>query len=183
MIDALAIFGVGALSSFVGGLMGLGGGFLLVPLLTLQLGYDIKDAIVFSLVCLTWLGLIKMFEHRHLVQANRELVRSLSLMSILGAFLAGLLGSRVPSPQLNLIFGIVLIAVGLYFFKDRHWQAESPEGRPQATALTRGIFFLSGGMGGLLGLGGGIFNIPALHKLLRYPMTEATKLNFPFILI
>jgi len=182
MMFILSIFGIATVSSFAGGLVGLGGGFVLVPLLTLQLRMPIHTAIFFSLISLFWMSLLKVLQNRDLVEKQRKLILKLGWMSILGSALSALIASRTPAATLNLIFSIVLIVIAIYFYLDRNWEG-SGEVHKHGLLWTRLVFFASGMMGGLLGLGGGLFNIPALHKLLKLPMNIATKINFPFIFI
>jgi len=183
MIEWIAIFGAGALSSFVGSLLGLGGGFILVPILSLQLGFDMKTSIFLSLLNIFWLSIIKMFQFSDLIQSHRSLVRRLGIFSALGAGISAWIGSRASDESLNLIFGSILILVSIYFILDRrpHIQSPIPEAHP--LWFGRMMFLFSGGLGGLLGIGGGILNVPTLHRAFRFDMNLATKLNFPFLFI
>jgi hypothetical protein len=183
MFFLISILGVGILSSFVGGLLGLGGGFLLVPLLTLQLGFDIKEAILMSLVALLWLGLVRTIQARHLVQEYRGLIRGLGGFTVIGSIISAHLGIRATSMALNILFGAILLCISVYFLWDRDWEPKARPASNRGLVIARFVFFGSGALGGLLGLGGGIFNIPVMHRFLHLPMTKATRLNFPFILI
>lgn len=182
MTVILSIFGIAFLASFVGGLLGLGGGFILVPLLTLTMNLDIKEAIILSLISLVWLGLFRTIQSRNLVHTHRDTIRPLAVMTFVGSFVATLIGARTPSYYLSLLFSVLLIGLSIFLFMNRKWEPTIDK-RHSGMGVAKGIFFGSGMLGGLLGLGGGIFNVPALHRLLHYPMSEATKLNFPFILI
>lgn len=182
MFELFVLFGVGALSSFVGGLMGLGGGFILIPLLTLQVQFGIKTAIFFSLINMFWMSLLKMFQHSEMIRVHRDLVRELGIFSISGAVVAAYVGSRTNDLLLNLLLAAILISIGFYFFKDRHNQYENDE-KPLPKWWAKVGFSFSGVLGGLLGLGGGILNVPILHRVLRFNLADAAKVNFPFIFL
>ncbi len=183
MFELIAFVGVGALASFLGGLVGLGGGFILVPLLTIQMQMDIKDAVIFSLICLTWAGLQQSFQNRHLIQNHAPLLRPLLILVAIGAAGAAVLGVKLSSDFLNNLLGVVLISLAIYMYADRHWEAGPASGSHQPHKVSYLFFLASGSLGGLLGLGGGIFNVPVLHKMFRIPIYESTRLNFPLILI
>lgn len=183
MFLLISILGIGAVSAFAGGVFGLGGGFLLVPLLTLQMKMDIHTAIFFSLIALFWMSLLKVIAHRDIVESQRKLILKLALMTILGSALSAVLAAKTPSNVLNILFALVLIGIAIYFYRDRHWDAHGAAASKKDLQISRLIFFMSGMMGGLLGLGGGLFNIPAMHKFMKLPIHLATKLNFPFIFI
>lgn len=184
MTLVLSYFGIAAMSAFLGGLVGLGGGFLLIPLLTIGLLVPIRDAIFLSLLALLWMGLLKMHQNRVLVRAQKSLVLKLGAFTALGSASSVLLGARLSADFLNILFSLILVIVGTHLLIDRHWHPSTEsESREHPSWLARLMFLASGSLGGLLGLGGGILNVPVLHRLLKFPMAEATKLNFPFIFL
>jgi uncharacterized membrane protein YfcA len=182
-MSLIAAAGFGVISSYLGGLVGLGGGFILIPLLTLVAGFEMKQAIILSLTSLIWLGLMKTHHNRNLVRAHRNIILPLGLMGGLGAGLAAFFAGQMKGSSLELIFSVLLIIIAIYLLATRHWHPEAGSHSTKASHWARAIFFLSGALAGLLGLGGGIVNVPVLHRLLRFRMEEATRLNFPFILI
>jgi len=180
----IVFFGFGAMSSFAGSLTGLGGGFLLIPLLTLAAGIDIKDTIFFSLSCILWLSILRMHQNREAIRKHRTLVGRFVLFSLLGAGIAAFIGSQISSEILTKIFSCVMIILSLYLFWDHRNGADEDETPPpQRNLMAEGIFFCSGFLGGLLGIGGGIINVPVLHKLFKFPMSQATQLSFPFTFV
>ena len=180
----VVLFGFGAMSSFAGSLTGLGGGFILIPLLTIAAGLDIKDAIFFSLSCILWLSILRMHQNRETIRKHRSLVGRFVLFSLLGAGVAAFIGSQISSEILTKIFAGIMIILSLYLFWDqRNGSEETESPPPHKNLMAEGIFFCSGFLGGLLGIGGGIINVPVLHKLFKYPMSQATQLSFPFTFV
>ena len=98
-----------------GSLLGLGGGTLIVPLLTLAFGLDLRSAVGVSLVCviMTSSAAAGVFLERHV--ANLRLGMSLELFTAIGAlaggFLAFLLDERVLSVLFAALLGYVSFAM------------------------------------------------------------------------
>jgi hypothetical protein len=176
-------FGFGALSSFIGAITGLGGGFILIPLLTIVGQLDIHDAIFFSLACILWLSVLRMHQNRELIRQNHSIFRQFVGFTLVGSALAAYVGARTPSELLNKLFAILLLTISAYFFWDHRNQRSDSTTNPLNPIWGRLILFCSGFLGGLLGIGGGVINVPTLHKVFRYPMAQATQLSFPFVFI
>ncbi len=176
-------FGFGALSSFVGAITGLGGGFILIPLLTIVGQLNIHDAIFFSLACILWLSVLRMHQNRELIRQNHSIIRQFAVFTLVGSALAAYVGARTPSDLLDKLFAILLLTMSAYFFWDHRNQRSEGESKLISPIWGKLILFCSGFLGGLLGIGGGVINGPTLHKVFRYPMTQATQLSFPFVFI
>src|SRR5947209_1528419 len=97
------------LAGLVGSLTGLGGGVVLVPLLTLGLGVDIRYAIGASLVCViaTSSGAAAAFVREGFT--NIRVGMFLEIATTVGALLGTVLAVYVSSSALAVIFGIVLL--------------------------------------------------------------------------
>jgi uncharacterized membrane protein YfcA len=105
----------GFAAGLFGSLLGLGGGTLIVPLLTLAFGLDLRSAVGVSLVCviMTSSAAAGVYLERHV--ANLRLGMSLELFTALGAlaggFLAFVLDERVLSVLFAALLGYVSIAM------------------------------------------------------------------------
>ena len=113
VMDWLVFALIGVLSGVVAG-MGMGGGTLLIPLLTLLAGVGQKIAQGVNLVVFVVIGLICV-----IIYAKKKLLKlagiwplylSAIAVSGVGAFFAGLATPRI----LQVIFGIFLIAFGIF---------------------------------------------------------------------
>ncbi len=97
--------GVGALTGF----FGVGGGFLIVPVLTLWLGFTFRRAVATSLVIITLTGLVALASHLAAGSAiNVALTVALSASTPVGALIGSLVAQRVPQAALGRAFAIVV---------------------------------------------------------------------------
>lgn len=171
---------IGMLSSFLGSLVGLGGGFIIVPALSLLLGLDIKNAIFISLIAVFVLSTIQNLKNRDLIQEYRFQMGPLLILTIAGSLLASYLGTKAPDFLLSQIFAVVMIVFGFVFISE--WKPSiKPMRAERRELLAKVMLFLTGALGGLLGIGGGSIAVPVLNKLQKVEMRVATRLSFLFV--
>jgi len=109
----------GLIVGVITGLVGVGGGFLIVPALVLLGGLAIHRAVATSLVIIalkSFSGFVKYVDV--LDKQNLELdwptLGIVATLGIVGSFAGGRIGSRIPQRQLRSGFGVFLIVMGLY---------------------------------------------------------------------
>ena len=199
LVMLLFIFGGAVLAGVVGSLVGLGGGVLLVPMLTLAFGLPIQYAIGTSIVAViaTSSGSAAAYVRDHLtnMRVGLFLEMATTIGAISGAFLAGFL---VPN-LLFVIFGVVLLiaAVPLVFkigeelpkgVRDDRWakwlhlSGSYPDrrlGREVSYQVTRtpiglAMMYVAGVLSGLLGIGSGTLKVIAMDTVMRLPMKVST---------
>jgi len=103
--------GVGILVGFLTGLFGVGGGFLIVPALTLMMGLPIATAAGTSLVVIglnSFSGLVSWLGHAHL---DPLLAGSFTACTLLSAVVAAPLGCRLPARALQRAFSVLVLTV------------------------------------------------------------------------
>lgn len=113
---APAGLGVGALTGF----FGVGGGFVIVPLLTVWLGIQFRRAVATSLVIITLTGLAALGSH--LVAgaglADLDLTAALAGSTAVGALAGSFLGGRLPQATLGKAFAFMVVAVAVFLLVD-----------------------------------------------------------------
>lgn len=195
----LFILGGSIVAGILGSLVGLGGGVLIVPLLTLVFGLPISFAIGASIISViaTSSGAAAAYVRDHLTNVRVAMFLELgtTIGAISGAFLASLLAPNL----LAVIFGIVLfISAAPLVFKmgeelpqgvedDRwakwlHLSSSYPDrrlGQDVPYQVTRTPFgltmmYVAGLISGLLGIGSGAFKVLALDTLMRLPLKVST---------
>jgi uncharacterized membrane protein YfcA len=190
---------VGAIAAgLLGSLVGLGGGVLIVPLLTLVFGFPIYFAIGASIISViaTSSGAAAYVKDRMTnLRVGMFLEIGTTIGAICGAFLAGLLAPNI----LSVVFGVILlVSAAPLIFKigeelpqgvknDRwaswlHLNSSYPDSRLQRdvpyqvtrTPLGLAMMYVAGLISGLLGIGSGTFKVLALDVAMHLPMKVST---------
>ncbi|WP_304094906.1 sulfite exporter TauE/SafE family protein [Methanobrevibacter ruminantium] len=178
---------IGIFAGFASGLLGVGGGFLMVPLqffLFSSVGVDPSLAMMVSLG--TSLAIIiptassGAYQHQ---KKNKSIVKPairLAVFGIIGGLCGGLLANVVPSRILQIIFACLLFIVALdMLFGSR---ADGENALIDFNLLNAAIVgFSIGIVSGLLGVGGGVFLIPALCILFGFSLIQAIGTSSVFI--
>jgi hypothetical protein len=194
----LIVFAFSIAAGLLGSLLGLGGGIIVVPVLTLLLGVDIRYAIGASIVSViaTSSGAGAAYVREHLV--NIRVAMFLELATVLGAVAGAFLAGAIPGRWLHLAFGGVLIYAALMMWRhDRkngprppvddslaeslalhgsytdHAGRETPY-RVRHTGTGFALSGLAGMVSGLLGVGGGIIKVPTMNLIMGIPMKVAS---------
>ncbi len=109
----LSLILVGALAGILGALFGIGGGMIIVPILTIFFGIGAKDAAAISLVGIvaTSVGASSVFVHTRL--SNVRLGLYLELTAVVGAIMGAIIAGYLEDAVLLVIFSIVLIYSGI----------------------------------------------------------------------
>lgn len=199
LLVVVLIFVGSIAAGLLGSLVGLGGGVLIVPLLTLLFGMPISFAIGASIISViaTSSGAAAAYVRDHLTNMRIGMFLELATTvgAVSGAFLAGLLAPNL----LAVIFGIILlISAAPLVFKigeelprgvknDRwatwlHLSSAYPDhhlGQDVSYQVTRtplglAMMYVAGLISGLLGIGSGTFKVLALDSLMRLPLKVST---------
>ncbi len=112
---ALAGLGVGALTGF----FGVGGGFMIVPVLTLWFGMGFRRAVATSLVIITLTGLAALASHLVAGAAPHVGVTvALAAGTVVGALAGTVIAQRLPRAALGRAFAVVVALVALFLLVD-----------------------------------------------------------------
>ncbi|MFN8630380.1 MAG: sulfite exporter TauE/SafE family protein [Chloroflexota bacterium] len=200
MITVLVLLAGGVAAGIFGSLLGLGGGVLIVPLLTLGFGLPLRESVSVSLVSVivTSSAGASIYLQKHV--ANLRLGMVLELFSAAGALVGGLIAFMLSEQALAALFAVLLLWVSISMLRRREPAKPSPDAASTATAPagaapsattftdTLGgpgyrVHSLPKGMAGsafaglisaLLGVGGGIIKVPTMHLLMGVPLRVAT---------
>jgi uncharacterized membrane protein YfcA len=116
LLAALALFGVG--TGVAAGLLGVGGGILIVPFLTLALGLSQHTAEATSLVVVLPTALVASLELRRRGVGNLGTALRFGAVGALAAAGGALLALLLPGSALRLVFAVLLGLVGLRLVRD-----------------------------------------------------------------
>jgi uncharacterized membrane protein YfcA len=110
-----ASVGVGLLTGF----FGVGGGFLIVPVLTLWLGFSFRRAVATSLVIITLTGCAALASHLAIgASVDLGVTIALALATGAGALVGSLFAQRVPQAMLGRAFAVVVALLALFLLVD-----------------------------------------------------------------
>lgn len=111
----LIFFGmcVGMLSGFVGA----GGGFIIVPILTLMLGLNMKTAVGTSLLIIAFQSLSGfMLSDALLMKVNWLFLGQFSAIAITGIFVGNQLSNKINAERLKKFFGYFIVVMAIFIF-------------------------------------------------------------------
>jgi uncharacterized membrane protein YfcA len=194
----ILIFIVSIFAGVFGSIVGLGGGVVVIPVLTILLGVDIHFAIGASIVAIigTSSGAASTYVKDKVT--NLRVGMFLELASASGAIVGAAVAAYTNSPLLELVFGVILlITVIPTMMKVGEDIPKSPELKGLAKRLglrgsytetdgrlieynaTRPVSGLAGTaaagvLSGLLGIGGGGFKVISMDLAMKLPMKVST---------
>jgi uncharacterized membrane protein YfcA len=188
-------------AGFLGSLLGLGGGIVIVPVLTLVLRVNIRLAIGASIVAViaTSSGAAAAYVRERLT--NLRVAMFLEVATTVGALTGAYLAGVVSVRWLYVIFGFVMGYSALAMLRKRALVAPVPLAAPTAGWADRlrlhdsyhddalgteiayrvrrpgvglGLMYLAGATSGLLGIGSGALKVPAMDLAMGMPMKVST---------
>jgi uncharacterized protein len=178
-MEIIAVFASGLLAGFFGALVGLGGGVIMVPLLNLVFGLPIKMAVATSLcaVCATSIGGTARYLSKGLADLRMGLF--LETTTIIGAISGGVIAIAIKPQIVSVAFAAILIYTSINMTAKirRKDSAAADSGTTFISNVRRyvalGLSTLAGMVSAMLGVGGGVVQVPILHLILRYPIKKA----------
>jgi len=172
------LFGLAA--GALGGLMGVGGGIILIPLLVHGLGMGQHEAQGTSLAFVTVTALVAAAFYFNQGSMDLELALYLALGAVAGVLLGASLARKMTARRLGQALGVLMIltAVRLLVAVPSHAGPLSPWHPAANVALGCGVGLLAG----LLGVGGGTILVPILVLGERYPQHIAQGVSLLMIL-
>lgn len=184
------------IAGFLGALTGLGGGIVIVPMLTLVFGVDIRYAIGASLVSViaTSSGAAAAYVKEGF--SNIRIGMFLEIATTIGALFGAYLVAKISSDFIAIIFGFVLFISAYVSSRQRKnstiaLQPDALAGRlkmngsyPTRRGFQKydvrnvpqgfGLMFIAGTLSGLLGIGSGAAKVLAMDQIMRIPFKVST---------
>ncbi len=165
----------GALAGLMGAMLGIGGGVVLVPLLTLGFHLPMEEAVPASLLCVVASSCGAASSYLEQKLSDVRLALSLEVATVSGALAGGTLAGLIAPSLLALVLGAFLLLVGaqMLFLRLPEIPAQAAA-RPANLPLGMTGSFVAGGLSALLGVGGGPLKVPLMTYGMRVPFKVAT---------
>ncbi|HET7031073.1 MAG TPA: sulfite exporter TauE/SafE family protein [Candidatus Limnocylindrales bacterium] len=194
LADGLILLVGGVATGLFGSLLGLGGGVLIVPLLTLGLGFPLLTAVGISLICVIVTSGAAAGVYLERRVANLRLGMTLELFTASGALVGGLIAFAIPERVLEGAFTALLVYTALTMLRRPTGPAAgdapseaAPDVPSTFTSRLSGPDYrvhrlgvgIVGAVGAgiasaLLGIGGGLVKVPVMHVIMGVPLRVAT---------
>jgi uncharacterized membrane protein YfcA len=194
---SLLLFAGSVVAGFLGALTGLGGGVVIIPLLTLGFGIDIRYAIGASLISViaTSSGAAAAYVREGFT--NIRIGMFLEVATTVGALCGAAIAGIIPTGLIAVIFAVVIGFSALQSFSPPSLPATIPPRQSRFSAMLRmngtypvgnthetyfatrvgpGFLLMSvaGVLSGLLGIGSGALKVIAMDRLMRLPFKVST---------
>lgn len=181
---------LGTCTGFLAGLLGIGGGMLMVPFMTLILsarGVDsalaVKMAIATSMATILFTSISSVRAHHKRGAVRWEIVRTLAPGIVLGGLLAGAgVFSLLKGTTLALVFAVFVAFSATQMLLDRK---PAPTRQMPGTAGSLGAGSMIGFISGLVGAGGGFISVPFMawcNIAMHNAVATSAALGFPIAL-
>ncbi len=199
ILFVLSTFGAAVGVGVIGAILGLGGGILLVPILTMFFGVKLHYAMGASIISVIATSSGAAAGYLRSGLSNIKIGLFLAMATVSGALLGAALVGVVPERVLELIFGAALAHSAFMTFRqlgiDVPAESEAHplavrfalEGTYHDRALSRHVsyratrvkssivaMFAAGVLSGLLGIGSGAFKVLAMDYFMKLPMKVST---------
>ncbi len=191
----LLVIAAGAAAGGLGSTLGLGGGVFLVPFLNVALGFPLNVASGVGLMTVVATSCVVARGTDRSGIVNLRLGMVLQIAAAAGGYFGGRYARQIPEPVLQLTFSAVTAAIaGIMLsrlerrniildtsiapgrFGGRFYDRESGQEvvyRTRRLTAAFGVSLVAGSISGLLGIGGGILQVPALNAWCGVPLRAA----------
>lgn len=201
MLTSLLLIGVGVLAGTLGALLGMGGGIIVTPVLTLIMGLPIQYAIAASVIAVIATSSGATIAYLKDEMLNIRVAMFLEIATTVGAIVGAIITGLVDGRILYVLFGALLLFSvynmirkmrakpeamrqatpddlstklklnGAYFDKNTQQEVNY-----QVTNVPGGftMMFGAGLASGLLGIGSGAFKVLAMDTIMKMPLKPST---------
>ncbi|HMK39244.1 MAG TPA: sulfite exporter TauE/SafE family protein [Bacteroidota bacterium] len=190
------LFAGSLLAGLLGALTGLGGGVVIIPLITLAFGIDIRYAIGASLISVIATSSGAAAAYVREGYTNIRIGMFLEVATTLGALGGAALAGLLSTGTIAVVFGIVLASTALQSLRTSHdvsgaaasdrsalrlrlngeYPLDGLRQRYNVTGVLPGfaLMLIAGGLSGLLGIGSGAVKVLAMDRIMRIPFKVST---------
>lgn len=181
-LEFLFFVAVGCGVGFLGGLFGVGGGFILVPILILSLEHSGISSTVMthlaigtSLFTVVFSSIASASQHKKQGNIDWRSVFLIGFSSAATAFATTRLAAALSGKHLQMAFALIILTAGIRMLTESPAVAQKKielSAKPSTKGLL-GVGLTTGVVSALAGIGGGVFSIPLMYHFLKMPLKLA----------
>ena len=178
-IEILALLGLGFCTGLLGGLIGIGGGVITIPALSLIFGKDIHLAQAASMNVVVFIAIPAAFRHWRQGEMCTRLLKFIVPFGVVGIVAGVFVNNIVPSYGMSKIFGFFLLYVITTNILKLTGKVREQQDAESVIDLKRGMGIGTpvGFVAGLLGIGGGLITVPLTQTFSRLTLPRAIAIS------
>jgi hypothetical protein len=181
--DQIICLLIGVAAGLMSGLMGVGGGIVMIPLMTAFLGLTQHKAHGTSLAIIVFTAISGALSYGWQGHTDLFLAAELAVGAIVGARLGALTMNHIPARELRMIFGVFIFFVGLRMLMPLPSSSVTIDARTlSGLIIVVLIGLVTGILSGMLGVGGGIVMVPAMVLLMALRQQDAQGISLLVII-
>ena len=181
LFEELLLILLGFAAGVLGSMIGLGGGIVVVPVLTF-FGFSPALAASNSLFAAFSNAVASSASYAKQKRIQYSIGLKFGLLAIPGTVLGALISDEISSSLFKILFGMVLLASSVYIFSKRKLESKTYNLSKQIMVLSAGASFFAGIISSLFGIGGGIVFVPLMVIVIGLTMKLAAPTS-QFILL
>jgi uncharacterized membrane protein YfcA len=180
---------IGTCTGFLAGLLGIGGGMIMVPFVTLILtahdypaDYTVKAAVATSLATICFTSISSVRAHNRRGAVLWHVVKVLAPGILVGSLLGAQVAVALPGKLLGILFAIFVAFSATQMFMERK---PKPSRTLPGPAATFGVGAVIGGLSALVGAGGAFVSVPFMtwcNVKIHDAVGTSAALGFPIAL-
>ena len=172
MLEYLWLVPLGAVAGILGSMAGLGGGIVIVPVLTF-LGFPPTLVISNSLFAAFSNAVASSISYSKQKRIDYSVGFKLGLFSVPGTVLGALISTDVTPDIFKILFALVLVTSGIYIFLRKNMYAQEKTITRAVFILVIGTSFFAGVISSFFGIGGGTVFVPLMVIAMGMSMKKA----------
>ena len=172
MFEDIWLIPLGFIAGILGSIIGLGGGIIIVPVLTFM-GFSPTLAVSNSLFAVFSNSVGSTIEYAKQKRVEFSIGRKLGLMAVPGTILGAFISSDLSSEIFKILFALVLISSASYIFLKRKIEEKPVDISRLLLVFSAGASFFAGIISSLFGIGGGLIFVPLMVVALGISIKRA----------
>jgi uncharacterized membrane protein YfcA len=173
-VELICLLGLGLVAGVLGGMLGIGGSIVMIPVLTLLLGRNQQLSQAAAMIVNIFVATPAVIRHHRARAVRWDVWGRMLPMGFVFIVLGVEVSNRISHKGLELLFGafliyVIIVNIRKLFDGDKSESEEnSRTGWPASSSVGGAMGFVAG----LLGVGGGIVAVPLLQRVCRLPLRQ-----------